>query len=62
MPTIKVRYWLDSGANIHSSYEGTFEIGSEDWEAMSTKEKDDYAREYAWDRIDWGYCVVEEGD
>jgi len=60
MSTIIIKTWLDSGANIHSAYRTDFEIDSEEWTEMSDKEKDEYAKEYAWGRMDWGWVVKEE--
>ena len=55
MTTLKIKAWLDSGANIHSKRTVTFEVDKEDWETMSDEEKDECAKEYAWDRMDWGW-------
>lgn len=53
MITIKV--WLNSGANAFSTYESSFEIDRDEWNAMSEAEQEDYARDVAWARMDWGY-------
>jgi hypothetical protein len=60
MSTIKIKAWLDSGANTHSCRETEFEVDEDEWSDMSDKEKDDYAKEYAWDHMDWGWVVKEE--
>ena len=60
MSTIKIKAWLDSGANIHSCRETEFEIDEGEWNRMSEEEKDGYAKEIAWDRMDWGWVVKEE--
>lgn len=52
---ILVRTWLDSGANAFSMYESSFKIRKDEWELMSEKQKEDYAREVAWERMDWGF-------
>ena len=57
MSTLIIKAWLDSGVNHQSCYETEFEIDKDDWEAMSEEEKDDYAKQYAWDRMDWGWTV-----
>jgi hypothetical protein len=58
--TIKIKAWLDSGANIHSCRETEFEIDEGEWNLMSEEEKDAYAKEYAWDHMDWGWVVKED--
>ena len=57
---IKIKTWLDSGANCESRYEATFEIDEAEWLAMSEFEQEELAKEYAWNRMDWGYEVIEE--
>ena len=59
MSIITIRTWLDSGANIHSCYKTEFEIDEAEWDAMCEEEKEDYAREYAWDRMGWGWAIKE---
>lgn len=63
--TIKIKYWLDSGANIHSQYEGkttTDEIGitDDEWRSMTDQDKEEMMREYAFERSDWGYISEDE--
>lgn len=58
--TIRIHYWLDSGANIHSCYEDettTDELGIPDseWREMTEEQKDEVMRELAWERSDWGW-------
>ena len=60
MSMIKIKAWLDSGANIHSCRETEFEIDEAEWSAMSEDEKDEYAKEVAWDRMDWGWVVEDK--
>jgi len=55
MTTKTIKVWLDSGANIHSCYRAEFEVDANDWDAMSDEQKDEVAKEYAWDRMDWGW-------
>jgi hypothetical protein len=57
MKTIKC--WLDSGANIHSRYETEFEIEDDEWEAMPEEDKEELVKEYAWERMDWGWEEAE---
>lgn len=59
MGMITIKFWLDSGANIHSKYEDEFEIDAEEWAGMTEEEKDEYAKQYAWDRMDWGWEEAE---
>ena len=58
--TITIETWLDSGANHQSCYKSSFEVDAEDWASMSQEEKDDFAKEVAWDRMDWGWKVKGE--
>lgn len=54
---MKIRTWCDSGANSQSSFEDEFEIDEEEWRAMTDDEKDAYAKEVAFGRLDWGWKV-----
>lgn len=60
MSNITIKAWLNSGANIHSCYETKFEIDKDEWDAMSEEDKDEYAKDYAWGRMDWGWRVEGE--
>jgi hypothetical protein len=60
MSTIKIKAWLDSGANHDSTRWTTFEVGKDYWRNMSEEEREDYVKDHAWDRMDWGWFVVEE--
>ena len=60
----KIKYWCDSGANIHSCRRGETtleELGmtEEEWDAMTDERRDDVMREVACDRLDWGYTLEE---
>jgi len=57
MSIITIETWLDSGANHESSYKTQFEIDEDEWNAMSEEEKDNYAKDYAWERMDWGWKI-----
>lgn len=66
-PDRKFKVWLDSGANIHSCRQQVItlpEIGltPEEWDAFTDEEKDEVMKEVAWDRSDWGFVEVTEGD
>lgn len=60
----KIKYWCDSGANIHSCRKGTTtldELGltEEEWHAMSDEDRDNLMRDIALDRLDWGYSLED---
>ncbi len=57
MKNITIETWLDSGANSQSAYKNEFEIDKAEWDAMTEDEKDEYAKDVAWDRMDWGWRV-----
>ena len=59
---MKFKVWLDSGANIHSCYEQEIEIDitQEELDSMPEKEREELFRDYAWDRMDWGWEIIEE--
>ena len=59
MSTITIKAWLDSGANHQSAYEVEFEIDELEWNAMSEDERDEYAKDYAWERMDWGWAIKD---
>lgn len=61
---MKIKYWLDSGANINSCRTG--EISLEDigmtldeWNEASDEVKDEIMKDYAWSEMDWGYKLEE---
>ena len=60
MSMITIKVWLDSGANVHSCYRAEFEIDKAEWDAMSEEEKEEEAKEYAWNRMDWGWKIEGE--
>lgn len=62
--SVKIRYWLDSGANSLSTFKD--EVSLEDlgltepeWDALSEEEKEELIRPLAFDRSDWGFRLVE---
>ena len=59
MAMITIKAWLDSGANIHSCREVDFDMDEDEWNSMTEAEKDECAKELAWDRMDWGWTVKE---
>lgn len=57
----KIKFWLNSGANIHScrTVIMTFDeigIDADVWDDMSDDEKEEAAREIAFERADWGWA------
>lgn len=57
-----IKYWLDSGANIHSRYTGEVSLEKlgltgEEWDGMRDGDKDELMRELAFERSEWGYGV-----
>lgn len=59
---MKLKVWLDSGANAFSCYtqevdtEKDFGLTDEEWEAIPEDEKyEDYIKEIAFSRADWGF-------
>ena len=61
----KIKYWCNSGANIHSCRKGTTtldELGltEEEWHAMSDEDRETLMRDIALDRLDWGYSLEDE--
>lgn len=61
----KIKYWCDSGANIHSCRKGTTtldELGltEEEWHAMSDEDRDNLMQDIALDRLNWGYALEDE--
>jgi len=61
----KFKVWLDSGANIHSSYEQVVTLDDlgytdEEWDQLSDDERENEMRELAWERADWGYHEVTD--
>lgn len=62
----KVKFWCDSGANIHSCrrsgvFDTVDDLGLEEgqWEEMTEEERYKEVEEWAWQRLDIGYTEVE---
>ncbi len=52
--------WCDSGANIHSCRRAfrtwdELSITEEEWDEMSEKQQEEFARDVAFESADWGY-------
>ncbi len=58
---MKIKVWLDSGANAYSCYEQVVDLEKDlgvsvaDWNASSEDEKEKLMRDVAWRRMDWGW-------
>lgn len=57
---MKIRIWCDSGANAHSKWEETFELSDfnlteEDLKDMTDEDKEEFFREIAFSKLDWGF-------
>jgi hypothetical protein len=60
MSQLTIKTWLDSGANHDSTRWVEFEIEEEEWGRMTEEERDEYAKDYAWDHLDWGWVVKDD--
>lgn len=63
----KIKFWCDSGANAFSRYEGetTLEelgVSEAEWAALTEDQRDDLMRDFALERLDWGYALADESD
>lgn len=58
---MKIRFFCDSGANIHSCREEILDpvedlgLDEGEWEDMDEQERYRMAEEWAWDRLEIGY-------
>ncbi|AUR87465.1 hypothetical protein NVP1101O_054 [Vibrio phage 1.101.O._10N.261.45.C6] len=58
---MKVRFFCDSGANIHSCREEVIDleedlgISDEEWNSMGEEDQQKEVMEWAWDRLDVGW-------
>jgi hypothetical protein len=60
---MRIDYWCDSGANIHSCLKGSidtseFGLTDEDWLGLSDDEKEEYMKDVALERLNWGFREV----
>lgn len=53
-----IRTWLNSGANIDSTYEVCFEVDADKWDNYTEEQKDQLAKDYSWQNMDWGWTEV----
>lgn len=64
---MKIKFWCDSGANIHSCRRGSFDLEEvgytlEEWRELSEEDKAEIVQGYALDRLDWGWEEPEEDE
>jgi len=63
---MKVRFYLDSGANIHSCRQEDFDtvddlgLDAGEWEAFTEDEKFEFARDWANNYLDMGFEELSE--
>lgn len=62
-----IHYWLDSGANIHSKRRGSIPLSDlcitdEEWDAMTDEARDEAVKDIAFEGLEWGFDVKEEGE
>lgn len=60
---MKLRIWCDSGANCHSCRDEIFHfeelnMTEEDWDEMGEDEQEEFAKEIAFERLDWGFKKI----
>jgi hypothetical protein len=55
---MKIRYWIQT--EIHGSQcSDEIEVDDEEWAAMSEDEREAFARDVAFERMEWGWEVCE---
>lgn len=65
---MKLKTWLDSGANSFSCRKQTFtfeELGltEDEWDEMTEYEKEEFVKEIVWNWMDWGFRKINnEGE
>ena len=57
---MKIKFWCDNGANIHSCREDVFTLrdlgySAEEWSEMTEDEKYDVVKDWAMERFDYGF-------
>lgn len=61
---MKVKFYCDSGANIHSRRESVLDTVDDlgllegEWESMSESEKDQEVRNWMYDRLEFGWVEL----
>lgn len=61
---MKLKIWLDSGANIHSKRETTIDLDElghteQEWAEFSDKEKEEEVKLIAFETLDWGWEEID---
>lgn len=56
---MKIKVWLDSGANHRSNYKQIIDTDKE-WNNLSEDNKEEIMREVAFSRSDWGFTEIVE--
>ena len=61
---MKLKIWCDSGANARSKREVIVELSDigfteEEWKRLHEDEKEQIAKEVAFEQLDWGFEEVE---
>ena len=58
---MKFKVWCDSGANTHScrQEEIDIDISEEDLAAMSEDEQEEMLKEYAFEKLGWGWERID---
>lgn len=58
---MKIKVWLDSGANAFSKYERTIDleeelgISEQEWNSMSYEDQEEVMQPIVWENADWGW-------
>ena len=52
-----INYFIET-RKVGSRCSGCFEIDADDWNAMSDEEKDEEAKQWAFEEIEWSYEVA----
>lgn len=61
---MKIKFWNDNGANIHSKRSQTFDLENdlgfteEEWNNLPDSEKEEMVTEWMWEHLDYGWDEV----
>jgi len=60
---MKIEFWCDNGANIHSKRKETFDtsylgLTDDEWMALSEEEKTEHVKDWAFEKFDYGFKEV----
>lgn len=60
---MKIKVWLDSGANHRSKYEVTVDVedlgfSESEWRSLTEEQREAAAKDLAFEHSDWGYEEV----